>query len=210
MRVWKYLRSFLGIIAISLLFSIPVHASTLTTELYDKIYNSWDSGKNAFIGQTGNEVSGLEFEIHFKNPVPIKWIWRSGIEMIDCGDGRVITSDNSHFQPQSSTVSYIKFRLKPNSSYMIYFKDMSDTQFNPDFEVLEKQPTRPFSTVEPSPEPPKDYDSFIDLIIDSILNGLKDLKKYGIHIIILAVGLGVIFIGGRWLWGKLKSWLSNV
>ena len=51
-------------------------------------------------------------------------------------------------------------------------------------------------------------------ILNSIVNAIKEfiatLLTAGMFIIKRAVALGVIFIGGRWLWRKVRQWLSSV
>ena len=47
-------------------------------------------------------------------------------------------------------------------------------------------------------------------IVNSIEKFFSNLIKYGIFIISLAIGLGIIFIGGKWLWVKVKFWLFSV
>lgn len=47
--------------------------------------------------------------------------------------------------------------------------------------------------------------------ITTAMSGVFDsVKTAGITIVTSAIGLGVIFIGGRWLWGKTKEWLRKV
>lgn len=75
----------------------------------------------------------------------------------------------------------------------------------------------------PEPEPPvvvPDTNINIDSngdssdILNSIVNAIKEfiatLLTAGMFIIKRAVALGVIFIGGRWLWRKVRQWLSSV
>lgn len=51
-------------------------------------------------------------------------------------------------------------------------------------------------------------------ILNSIVNAIKEfiasLLSAGMFIIKRAVALGVIFIGGRWLWRKVRQWLGSV
>lgn len=51
-------------------------------------------------------------------------------------------------------------------------------------------------------------------ILNSIVNAIKEfiasLLAAGMFIIKRAVALGVIFIGGRWLWRKVRQWLGSV
>lgn len=47
--------------------------------------------------------------------------------------------------------------------------------------------------------------------ITTAMSGVFDaVKGSGVTIVIGAITLGVIFIGGKWLWGKTKSWLAQV
>lgn len=43
-----------------------------------------------------------------------------------------------------------------------------------------------------------------------MLDVFSQVKTGGIAIMTAAVGLGVVFVGGKWLWGKTKQWLSKV
>lgn len=36
------------------------------------------------------------------------------------------------------------------------------------------------------------------------------VKTAGLTIVTGAIGLGVIFIGAKWLWGKTRQWLAKV
>jgi hypothetical protein len=38
----------------------------------------------------------------------------------------------------------------------------------------------------------------------------SQVQTAGLAIMTAAIGLGVIFIGGKWLWGKTRQWLSRV
>lgn len=41
--------------------------------------------------------------------------------------------------------------------------------------------------------------------------GLFDTAQTtGITIVVAAIGIGVIFIVAKWLWGKTKTWLQSV
>ena len=37
----------------------------------------------------------------------------------------------------------------------------------------------------------------------------SNVKTAGLSIVSAAIGLGVIFIGGKWLWGKTREWLAR-
>lgn len=50
----------------------------------------------------------------------------------------------------------------------------------------------------------------IDTIMASFLSIFTESKNRGILIVILAIGIGVIFIIAKWLWNKLKLWLRKV
>lgn len=53
-------------------------------------------------------------------------------------------------------------------------------------------------------------DAGLGQITEAMTGVFSDVKQAGITIVITAIGLGVIFIGGKWLWGKTKQWLSKV
>lgn len=89
-------------------------------------------------------------------------------------------------------------------------------KFNCEYNATIKEP-------EPEPEPPvvvPDTNINIDSsgdssdILNSIVNAIKEfiasLLSAGMFIIKRAVALGVIFIGGRWLWRKVRQWLGSV
>lgn len=47
--------------------------------------------------------------------------------------------------------------------------------------------------------------------ITNAMTGVFDsVKTAGITIVVSAISLGVIFIGGKWLWGKTREWLTRV
>lgn len=50
--------------------------------------------------------------------------------------------------------------------------------------------------------------------LDPIMTAFTDLftnaKTAGITIVVTAIGVGVIFVAGKWLWGKAKQWLKSV
>lgn len=47
--------------------------------------------------------------------------------------------------------------------------------------------------------------------IVTAMSGIFDtVKTSGITIVTSAIGLGVIFIGAKWLWGKTRQWLAKV
>lgn len=47
--------------------------------------------------------------------------------------------------------------------------------------------------------------------ITGAFSGIFDsAKSAGITIVLGAIGIGVIFIVGKWLWGKAKQWLKSV
>jgi hypothetical protein len=46
--------------------------------------------------------------------------------------------------------------------------------------------------------------------ITSSMTGVFDsVKASGVTIVTSAIGLGVIFLGGAWLWGKTRQWLKK-
>mgnify|MGYP000012428278 FL=1 len=47
-------------------------------------------------------------------------------------------------------------------------------------------------------------------VTNLMLGVFTDVKTGGLQIMTAAVGLGVVFVGGKWLWGKTRQWLANV
>ncbi len=47
-------------------------------------------------------------------------------------------------------------------------------------------------------------------VTNLMLGVFTDVKSSGLQIMTAAVGLGVVFVGGKWLWGKTRQWLANV
>lgn len=46
--------------------------------------------------------------------------------------------------------------------------------------------------------------------ITTAMSGVFDsVKTPGVTIVVSAIGLGVIFLGGQWLWGKTRQWLKK-
>lgn len=43
-----------------------------------------------------------------------------------------------------------------------------------------------------------------------MLEVFADVKTGGMSIMTAAVGLGIVFVGGKWLWGKTRQWLARV
>jgi hypothetical protein len=78
----------------------------------------------------------------------------------------------------------------------------------------------PTPTPEPTPipeiDPPKidpgsgSVSDVVNGIIDVIVGFFKELGKNGLKIMTVAVALGIIFIGGKWLWLKVRQWLNQV
>lgn len=50
----------------------------------------------------------------------------------------------------------------------------------------------------------------LEQIVNPMLQVFTDVKDAGISIVVAAIGLGVVFIGGKWLWGKARQWLKAV
>lgn len=111
-----------------------------------------------------------------------------------------------------------KFKNATAGNVNISFKSRSgySYKFNSEYNATIKEP-------EPEPEPPvvvPDTNINIDSsgdssdILNSIVNAIKEfiatLLTAGMFIIKRAVALGVIFIGGRWLWRKVRQWLGSV
>lgn len=47
--------------------------------------------------------------------------------------------------------------------------------------------------------------------ITGAFDGIFDTaKSAGINIVLGAIAVGVIFVVGKWLWGKAKQWLKSV
>lgn len=49
----------------------------------------------------------------------------------------------------------------------------------------------------------------IDIIVSEFLNVFTVAQNRGILIVVLAIGIGVIFIISKWLWNKTKFWLKK-
>lgn len=47
-------------------------------------------------------------------------------------------------------------------------------------------------------------------IVESMTGIFDQVKTSGITIVTGAIGIGVIFIGAKWLWGKTRQWLAKV
>lgn len=47
-------------------------------------------------------------------------------------------------------------------------------------------------------------------VTDLMIGLFTDVKTAGLAIMAAAIGLGIIFVGGKWLWGKTRQWLSKV
>lgn len=224
-QAWKYLRNFLGVMAISLFLFLPfnsVSASTKFTENeYTSFYNSlnYDSSTGKYtLTVTDDFFRGNTFNIDFSNNFYVSdSIFYGSDSGISIGllfpEGGYIGILPIVGKPYSFNREANSFRIfipkdcPVGSKFVFSILDGNKNVANPSLKPLTSQP---YYVPDSTTAPPKDYDSFIDLIVDSVINGFKDLKYYGIKIVILAIGLGVIFIGGKWLWIKVKQWLSNV
>ena len=46
--------------------------------------------------------------------------------------------------------------------------------------------------------------------VTQLMLGVFDsVKSAGLSIMAAGVALGIIFVGGKWLWGKTKQWLAK-
>jgi hypothetical protein len=46
--------------------------------------------------------------------------------------------------------------------------------------------------------------------VTTLMTGVfTTVQAAGMKIMTAGVGLGIIFIGGKWLWGKTKQWLAK-
>lgn len=52
-------------------------------------------------------------------------------------------------------------------------------------------------------------DSNLDNIVSKNVSMFGDLHDSGLNIILLAIGVGILFVGAIWLWRKLKLWLAS-
>lgn len=50
----------------------------------------------------------------------------------------------------------------------------------------------------------------LSTIVTAMTGVFDSVKSAGITIVTTAIGLGVIFIGAKWLWGKTRQWLAKV
>lgn len=53
-------------------------------------------------------------------------------------------------------------------------------------------------------------DTDLATITTSMTSVFGSVKSAGIIIVTTAVGMGVTFIGAKWLWGKVRQWLAKV
>lgn len=59
-------------------------------------------------------------------------------------------------------------------------------------------------------EGPVSVTSDLEKIGSSMTGVFSSVKTVGMTIVTSAIGLGLIFVGAKWLWGKVRIWLSNV
>lgn len=52
--------------------------------------------------------------------------------------------------------------------------------------------------------------SGLDEIVAPMTGLFSTAQTTGITIVVAAIGIGVIFIVAKWLWGKTKQWLKSV
>lgn len=52
-------------------------------------------------------------------------------------------------------------------------------------------------------------DAGLGEITNAMTGVFSDVKTAGITIVISAITLGTVFVGGAWLWGKTKQWLKK-
>lgn len=220
MQVSKYLKSFLGVLAISLFCVLPsqkVFADTNqpTQEQYDKIYNYLVSASSEPL-LLDSSYSNKSFSYKFKNTRIGKLETNAYLLSYATDSGFASTIPKNIALDINSFLDEISFTFNVISSdgLNFYFKPTdNDKNILINYLSLNKQTSRP-GISEPEPEPDSKpeiihTDNPVKLIIDSIINAFKSLKGYGINILIMAISLGTIFIGGSWLWGKAKTWLKN-
>lgn len=234
-RLLKYLSVFL----ISLSFfclngSIANASESATKEDYDYLYSCMKAN-GSFSGDVG-PLAGKYFEVYF-NPLECDAFSCSGdINTFTTGSGTfVIKSSNlTYYDAKTITTNHISFSFK-ESTGSFYFNIRNDNvNLKPEYLPLSEWPSYP-KEPEPEPEPepeqpeikppefnsgnvnPPKFDvgdgstsSIIDGIINVIVDFFKELSKSGIKIIKCAIALGVIFVGGKWLWRKLRQWLNNI
>jgi hypothetical protein len=111
------------------------------------------------------------------------------------------------------------FTMKFNNGASGVLKPLALENQRPYTEIAPTEPI-PEPTPEPTPtvpdvKPPEintgdgSTQSVIDGIISVLVDFFGQLMKNGLKIIGCAVALGVIFIGGKWLWRKTRQWLNN-
>lgn len=52
--------------------------------------------------------------------------------------------------------------------------------------------------------------SDLSQVTSSMVSVFSQVKSAGMTIMTSAIGMGLVFIGGKWLWGKTKQWLAKV
>lgn len=45
---------------------------------------------------------------------------------------------------------------------------------------------------------------------NSMTSGLSGMQTAGIAVVLAAIGVGVLFLGAKFLWGKVKQWLAKI
>lgn len=122
-------------------------------------------------------------------------------------NGKVLKVANEYSKAVSRT-----FSLDTNEAYLLFNLKYRNSDLTSGTVILENQGTitKNLSFADIQKIYKKDDVTIIkNSIIDIILDFFKSLMINGKKIIIAAVGLGVIFIGGKWLWRKTKNWLNN-
>ena len=46
-------------------------------------------------------------------------------------------------------------------------------------------------------------------VTTTMVGVFDSVKTAGLQIVTAAIGLGIVFIGGKWLWGKTREWLAR-
>lgn len=49
----------------------------------------------------------------------------------------------------------------------------------------------------------------LDTILASMTGIFGTVSTAGVTIVTAAIGLGVTFLGAKWLWGKVRQWLAK-
>ena len=173
--------------------------------------------KNYFDANLHDSDGNLIGNMNFSGYVPSEWVGKKISSMS-------VKFNDIDFNEQdfiNERFPYFYLGISTSGDYMFGgFLDLSQTSFDvvdhspPPVEI----PSLPTPPDVPDNIPDIDFDIDTDVGISDILNNIvegikqffENLLRYGMTILLTAVSVASLFWFTKWLWKKVKMWLSSV